>query len=472
MRLMHIDPSTFRLKHAPRILACCVAVLAALIIAAPPRAAATAKTKSYSVLVAHRSNFVAGQQSKPTVRKRRIAEAVSPKVAAAEDAIDHKQYAQAESALKEATTEDPKDYRAWFDLAFVYGATNRKPEAIEAYKKSVAAKPDVFESNLNLGLMLSETQSPAAEQYLRAATKLKPQSNAEKELARTWFALGGVLKDKDPAGAADAFAESAKLDPTNPQPHVAAGNVLAAKGDVAGAEREYQQAAHLDPKSKEPVEALVDLYLKANRAADAEPALRKLLALDPNNLQAHIALSRVFVAEKKFDDAAGETNAVLKLDPNNQDAHKQALAIAIELKQYPQAIQQLRALVAQNPNDADLRYQLGNTLMRAKDFKSAQEQLIAAIKLKPDRGEAYGDLAVVAAENQNYDLVLKALDLRSRLLPEVAGTYFLRASAYDHLRQPKLAAENYHRFLEVANGKYPDEEWKARHRLIAIEPKK
>ena len=183
-------------------------------------------------------------------------------------------------------------------------------------------------------------------------------------------------------------------------------------------------------------------------------------------------MSRVFVAEKKFDDAATETNAVLKLDPNNQDAHKQALAIAVERKQYPQAIEQLRALVAQNPNDADLRYQLGNTLMRSKDFKAAQEQLIAAIKLKPDRGEAYGDLAVVAAENQNYDLVLKALDVRSKLLPEVPGTYFLRASAYDHLRQPKLAAENYHRFLEVANGKYPDEEWKARHRLIAIEPKK
>jgi hypothetical protein len=35
-----------------------------------------------------------------------------------------------------------------------------------------------------------------------------------------------------------------------------------------------------------------------------------------------------------------------------------------------------------------------------------------------------------------------------------------------------MAAQNYHRFLEVANGEYPDQEWQARHRLIAIEPKK
>jgi hypothetical protein len=48
----------------------------------------------------------------------------------------------------------------------------------------------------------------------------------------------------------------------------------------------------------------------------------------------------------------------------------------------------------------------------------------------------------------------------------------VRASAYDHLRDYKKAAENYHQFLKVANGKYPDQEWQATHRLIAIEPKK
>jgi protein-tyrosine phosphatase len=44
--------------------------------------------------------------------------------------------------------------------------------------------------------------------------------------------------------------------------------------------------------------------------------------------------------------------------------------------------------------------------------------------------------------------------------------------AYDHLRDYKQAAENYHKFLEAARGAYPDQEWQARHRLIAIEPKK
>jgi hypothetical protein len=64
------------------------------------------------------------------------------------------------------------------------------------------------------------------------------------------------------------------------------------------------------------------------------------------------------------------------------------------------------------------------------------------------------------------------LDARAKYLPEVPGTYFLRATAFDSLRDYKQASQNYHQFLVVAAGRFPDEEWKAKHRLIAIEPKK
>ena len=97
---------------------------------------------------------------------------------------------------------------------------------------------------------------------------------------------------------------------------------------------------------------------------------------------------------------------------------------------------------------------------------------MTAVKLKPDWGAVYGDLAFAANENQNYPLAIKALDIRAKYLPEVPVGYFLRATAYDHLRDYHQAAANYHLFLQVANGKYPDQEWQARHRLITIEPKK
>ena len=81
---------------------------------------------------------------------------------------------------------------------------------------------------------------------------------------------------------------------------------------------------------------------------------------------------------------------------------------------------------------------------------------MAAVKIKPDFGVAYGTLAFAANENQNYALAIKALEVRAKLLPETPSSYFERASALDHLRDYKQAAQYYHLFLDAANGKYPD----------------
>jgi hypothetical protein len=98
---------------------------------------------------------------------------------------------------------------------------------------------------------------------------------------------------------------------------------------------------------------------------------------------------------------------------------------------------------------------------------------LTALRLKRDSPDVYVDLAFAASENKNYELTIRALNGRTLLnadLPPIC--FFLRASAYDHLRDYKQASLDYHHFLEVANGKYPDQEWQSTHRLIAIEPKK
>ncbi|MFZ0799340.1 MAG: tetratricopeptide repeat protein, partial [Terriglobales bacterium] len=94
-------------------------------------------------------------QTHTTVRhyKERVDD-TPPEIAQAEDAIQKNDFPGAETLLKKALDKDPNNYQAWFDLGFVLNRLGRADESIAAYRKSVAAKPDVFESNLNLGLML------------------------------------------------------------------------------------------------------------------------------------------------------------------------------------------------------------------------------------------------------------------------------------------------------------------------------
>ena len=93
-------------------------------------------------------------------------------------------------------------------------------------------------------------------------------------------------------------------------------------------------------------------------------------------------------------------------------------------------------------------------------------------KITRQVGDAYFELAYAAQQNKQYELAIRVLEARAKLLPENAATYWIRAISFDNLRAYKQAAENYHRFLAADGGKLPDQEFQARHRLIAIEPKR
>jgi tetratricopeptide (TPR) repeat protein len=391
---------------------------------------------------------------------------------AAEAAIEKRDYEGAERLLRKVTEHDGASYVAWFDLGFVENALGKVDESITAYRKSVAAKPDVFESNLNLGLQLAKTGQPGAEEFLRAATQLKPTSHPAEGQYRAWLSLAHVLEKSKPDEALQADREAATLQPKQAEPHLSAGQLLEKENKFADAEQEYKRALALDSQSGDAVVGMANIYMQGRRFPEAEDSLRKLLAIQPNSGPTHIQMGRVLAAEGKNDEAVAELQAGLKLEPGDDAAHREVADLFAAAGKNDLAEGAYRELLAVHPNDAELHRRLGEALLLQKKFVPAQQEFAAAIKVKPDLADAYGGLAFAASNNKDYALVIRSLDARAKLLPEVPTTYFLRASAYDHLHDPKKAAANYHLFLKAANGKYPEQEWQATHRLIALEPKK
>jgi tetratricopeptide (TPR) repeat protein len=212
------------------------------------------------------------------------------------------------------------------------------------------------------------------------------------------------------------------------------------------------------------------VYLNAKRLPEAEAMLRKVVADAPSNANAQLQLARVLAAENKDDDATQAYDAALRLLPNDADAHRSAAEFYLSANKFDAAAAQFALLVRLSPNDPVLHQLYGNALLRLKKYADSEQQQLIAIKLNPKLGEAYHDLAFAAAENKDYALSLKALDARAQFYPETESTYFLRATNYDNLRDVKQAIAFYKQFLSVADGKHPDQEWQARHRLIALDP--
>ena len=308
---------------------------------------------------------------------------------------------------------------------------------------------------------------------MRRGNTLRPTDHTEEGQARAWLALGHLLENSKPEDAFAAYQKAATLTPKDPEPHLSAGLLRERQKDFPGAEAEYQQVLVLDPRSTEAVIGLTNLYMKSDRISEAEPLLHRLAAERPDDAGIHLQLGRVLAAQGKKDDAIPEIQTALKLSPNDSEAQRDLADLYASAGKNDLAEAAYRPLVTAHPNDAELHRGLGQALLRQKKFPEAQQELLAAVRLKRDWPDVYVDLAFAASENKNYELTVRALNGRELLNTEMPVVcFFLRASAYDHLGDYKQAAVDYHHFLDSANGKYPDQEWQARHRLIAIEPKK
>src|SRR5438128_2791656 len=190
-------------------------------------------------------------QDHVTVRHHRVQE--DPEAALLSDAetsLEKGDYAGAEPQLKKYLEAHPDNYLAWYDLGYAYHGLHRRDDSIAAYRKSVAIKPDLFESNLNLGLTLADAgDAEAAVRYLSVATTLKPASDPVQGHKRAWMALAHLLEAGKPDEAVSAFQQAAALDAKDPEPHLDAGSLLEKQKRSAEAEKEYQQALAIAPNS-------------------------------------------------------------------------------------------------------------------------------------------------------------------------------------------------------------------------------
>lgn len=432
------------------------------------------RSAAYSAITLLLAGTLAGQPAaaQKTVRSTTHATASAERaklLAQAEAAMDHEQWSQAEEILRKLVAQNAKDAQAWFDLGYTMHAQGNYAEAIHAYRGAVVAQPESFECNLNLGLMLAHEHDAEAEKFLERATLLKPSGeHPRKALARAWSALA-ELRAKDAAAALAAWNKAAELDPSLPN-LLSHAEALTRAEDLSAAEREAKRAAELAPKAPEPQAVLANIYMNAKRLPEAEAALGRVLAVLPQNENAHLQLGRVLSAQEKFEPAAEELRKALALQAGDWDALRELAYVCERLKKWPEAEQHYRKLAGQFPADAGIHDGLGSALMAQLKYAEAKDEFLRALKLKPSWGEAWGRFAMALAGNQQYDLAIKAMDERKKYLPETPSTYFLRATYYDHLRLYPDAVQNYKAFLAISNGQFPDEEWKARHRLVAIDP--
>jgi tetratricopeptide (TPR) repeat protein len=147
-----------------------------------------------------------------------------------------------------------------------------------------------------------------------------------------------------------------------------------------------------------------------------------------------------------------------------------ALATAyLRNKQVEKSLPLAQSLVAAEPTNLEMRLFYGRMLRDQKQYEEAAKQFSAVVNLKKDSLEGWNELTGMLILLKKYDIALTALERSKALGGETPAYFFFRATMFDALGDAKQAYANYQKFLSVSDGKFPDEEWKARHRAKFLE---
>ncbi len=402
---------------------------------------------------------------------------VSADVADAEAAIAKSDWRAAETKLDLWLTANPADARALFDAGYVADAQNRLDDAANLYRRAVEANPQSFEAHLSLGLLLArQNKLDEARPELETATALDPGDGGPALRARAWRALAeidrpGPDKPGDTTEASNDLLEALKLSPETPADTLLAAELAAQAGQLDAAETAYRRVLAKDPKSTPANAGLAHLLIARRQFPEAETFLRAALEQTPDDPALTAQLAAALAAQDKAE--------AIPLLQRLHDAHPSDPAITRMLAEVlaeagdAEGSDHFYALLLKTtPDDPALLVAHGQNLIRQLKNAEAFAAFDKATQLDPGNADGWSGLAFAASKTDQPSITLHALTMRSKFLPEVPSTYFLWATTYDTLHDKAAAAAYYHRFLEAAAGKFPDQEWQARQRLLLLEKKK
>lgn len=435
-----------------------------------------------SILGAAHAQLPAGTSdaSSSSSQARPQAQQEDPARTQAADALDHHEFQTALKLLTTLAQKYPGDARVLFDLASAQDALDQIIPAEATYRRAIAADPTFFEPHLALGLLLARHNRPAdARAELQAATTLNSAAGAGAEdpalKARAFRALAHLDRTSNPAEARDALLSALKLSPETPDDILLSADLAEGAQDTAAADAALRRLLSRAPNDPAATTALAHLLLAHNRSAEAEPLLSAALAAHPDDPGLTAQLATLYVHQNQPEQATALLQKLHARDPQNPAVTRLYARLLSQSGQYESSEPLFAALSTQAPADPTLLDDRADALIHLKRYAEAQQILDrataqpSAFSNREDLAAAASHLAFAASQNNDPNTTLRALQLRATILPQSPSSLFLAATAHDKLHHVRQASDLYKQFLSVANNKFPDEEWEARHRLIALD---
>lgn len=368
------------------------------------------------------------------------------------------QFGAAYGELSRTVDLQPTNSKARIDLGNLLVVAGKIDDAQKQATVLMAAQPN----NPDLHEMLSAIairrgQRDEALKEINRALELDPNRAAfHEDLA--------LLQAGDPtktSSVEDELKRSIALDPKSVNAKLLLASFYAKNSRWQDAERSSRDAVATDPKSLSARANLAEIFLKQGNQPSAEEVLRqasKDLADDPQGLR---MLADYYATSGQMDKGKAEFSSLATKYPKNISVQKGYIRVLLQLKDYATARTVVAGLMKSNskdpevaalngivllsdgkasdavnalmdgarnfPKDAFIQFWLGKAALAKGDSALAEKSFRQVVDLKPSSLDALEELARIAGQRGDMDLLSNIADKAITAAPRSPAGYVWRS---------------------------------------------
>jgi tetratricopeptide (TPR) repeat protein len=391
------------------------------------------------------------------------------------------QFSAAYGELARTVALQPTNYKARIDLGNLLLAGGKIDDAQAQANAVIAAQPNNPDVHAMLGAIAAKRgQKDQALNELHRALELDPNRAAfHEDLA--------LLQAGDPtktSSVEDELKKAIALDPKSVNAKLLLAAFYAKSSRWQEAEKTSWDAVATDPKSLSARESLTRIILKQGDQPRAEQVLRqasKDFADDPQGVR---ILADYYAGSGQMDKAKAEFASLSAKYPKNISVQKGYIRVLLEVKDYATAQKVVAELMKKNakdpevaglngivllndgnasdavnalmdatknfPKDAFLQYWLGRAALSKGDSDLAEKSLRQAADLNPSRLDAEEELARIAAQRGDMNLLSDVADKTIAAAPRFPGGYVWRSLVEVSRNSPDKAEADLKTAMSVA----------------------
>ena len=392
---------------------------------------------------------------------RKLSKAQQPRKDQVQSLIDLYNQGQITTVIEQAemlTKQYPAAYIVWNILGAAATKIGKLEQAILAFQKAIAIKPDYAEAFNNMGNAIRDQGSlEKAIQAYNKAIKLKPN------YTEAYCNMGIALKDQDkPNEAIAAFKKAIAINPNYSEAFYNMGVTLHDQRLLEEAIHAYKIALSINPDYIEACNNLGNAFKQIGMLDKAIGAFKAALTIKPDYAEAHNNLGNTMKDQGRLDEAIVAYNMALSIRPNYPEVYNNK-GNTLKLKGYfEEAIQAYKKAISIKPVYAEAYYNMGNALKIQGKLEEATWAYNQALHNNPDYVEAYNNLGGTFHEQGALDDAAKAYSAALSIRPDYAeahnnlGVIFQERGKFDDATRAYKKALSFqpnfseaHRFLST-----------------------